>query len=91
MCLKKTFRSDGILLFGPNPYPSKTKLFDVLITLIHGKENHSKSFITVIVCQKMQKSFLSQMKDLVTQSLVRIWVTFSKVMLAFWRDVEMRG
>ena len=88
---QETFKVVRILLSDPSLYPSVTDFVEVMNTLIQERYHHSENCITVKVPRRTQnvEIYLAK-KDLVLPSLVRIWDTFSEVMLVLWSTVERK-
>ena len=63
-------------------YPSITDIVEAMNILIQERQNHGENCIEVKVSGRTKKlRFTLQTKDPVLHSLVRIWETFSEVML----------
>ena len=75
---KKLSKSSEFYYLEPGLYPSITDIVEAMNILIQERHNHSKNFITVKVSRRTQKVeiFLANLIF-----LVRIWDTFSEVML----------
>ena len=79
---KKLSKSSEFYYQEPGLYPSITDIVEAMNILIHESHNHSEDCIKVNVPRKCKKlRFTWQMKDPVLHSLVRIWATFSEVIL----------
>ena len=84
MFFDKNFsKSSDFYYLEPGLYPSILDIVEAMDTLIQERQKHSKNCIAVKVSPRTQKNeiFSLQMKDPVLHSLVRIWDTFSEVML----------
>ena len=77
---KKLSKSSEFYYLEPGLYPSFTDIVGAMNILIQERHKHSENCIKVKVSRRTQKVPL-QMMDLVLHSLVRIWDTFSEVML----------
>ena len=77
---KKLSKSSEFYYLEPGLHPSITDIVEAKNILIQERHNHSENCIKVKVSRRTQK-FALQMKDPVLHSLVRIWDTFSEVML----------
>ena len=64
-------------------YPSITDIVAAMNILIQERHNHSAKTVSKLKCLEERKKFrfTKQMKDPVLHSLLRIWDTFSEVML----------
>ena len=79
---KKLSKSPEFCYLEPGLYPSITDIVEAMNTLFQERHNHSENCITLKLSRRTQKMrFTLQMKDFVLHSLVRIWDTFSEVML----------
>ena len=84
---KKFSNLPGFYYLEPGLYPSITDIVEAMNTLIQDRNNHCENCITVKMSRRTQKLiFTLQMKDLVMHSLVRIWDTFSEVVLVMNLD-----
>ena len=79
---KKLSKSSEFYYLEPGLYPSITDIVEAMNILIQERHNHSENCIKVKVSRRTQKlRFTLQVKDLVLHSIVRIWDTFSEVLL----------
>ena len=79
---KKISKSSKFYYLELGLYPSITDIVEATDTLIQEKHNHSENGVTVKVSRRTQNlRYTLQMKDLVLHFSVRIWDTFSEVML----------
>ena len=79
---KKTSKSSEIYYLELGLYPSITDIVEIMDIPIQERHNHSENWVTVKVSRRTQNlRFTLQMKDLVLHFSVRIWDTFSEVML----------
>ena len=79
---KKLSKSSDFYYLEPGLYPSITDIVQAVNILIQERHNHSENCIRVKVSRRTQNlRYTLEMKDLVFHSLVRIWDTFTEVML----------
>ena len=77
---KKLSISSEFFYLEPGPYPSNTDIVEAMNTLIQERHNHSENCIPVKVSRRTQKIDISFAKE-GSGLAVRIWDTFSEVML----------
>ena len=77
---KKPSKLSELYYLEPGFYPSVTDIVEAMNILIQERHNHSENCIKYLEERKKLRLTL-QMKDPVLHSLVRIWDTFSEVML----------
>ena len=78
----KLSKSSEFYYLEPGLYPSITDIVEAMNTLIQEKHNHSENCITVKVSRRTQKVEIYLANEGSSLAfLVRIWDTFSEVML----------
>ena len=79
---KKLSKSLKFYYLEPGLYPSLTDIVEAMNTLIQNRHNQSGNCITVKESRRTRKlRFTLQRKNLFLHSLVRIWDTYSEVIL----------
>ena len=80
---KKLPKSSDFYYLEPGLYPSITDIVEAMNTLIQVKDTITAKIASQLkrLEERKRLRFTLQMKGLVLRSLVRIWVTFSEVML----------
>ena len=79
---KKLSKSSEFFYLEPGLYPSIKDIVEAMNILIQERHNHTGNFIKVKVSRRTQKlRYTLQMMDPVSNFLVRIWDTFSEVLL----------
>ena len=84
---EKLSKSSELYYLEPGLYPSITDIVEAMNIPIRERHSHSENCIKTKVSQKRKRlRFALQMKHPVLHSLVRIWDTYSEVMLVMYLE-----